>query len=972
MSEWKPISGRITIPETIDTSSYPYLMLRVIYGNNTGAIYFDNVEVVEASLTNYQVLAETDFADANDTVDDMLCHSLAFRHTADPLDETNVVLKRESGSERGSAVYLGMDYKDDTNISAIAREAIQIEPGKTNEVQFDYYYDCTEFYNESPVYLTAGNTVVLNEELETWEGKYGIQCDEEIAEIAFTTQIVSKMGNWETRQMNITFPKDYDVEQYPYLMLYNNSGSELCKLYIDNVKVMKVVSSAPLQAYDEQLSCNDYNDANDTVDDMCHHSQAFRHDTDPLDEANIVMKRASGSESERGSAVYFGMDYKDDTSIGAIAQEAIKIQPGQTYTVQFDYYYDCTDFWEESSVYLTTGNTVVLNESLEAWEGKYGIQYDEEIAKAAFTTQTYRKMEKWETIQMSITFPTDYDVEQYPYLMLYNNSGNENCKLYIDNTQVTFKAPLVVNYIIENNRYCKVIDNGTFNQTLFFEGEDAVVWYTDETCKKQFKHSDWKTSDELQILELYGVYENAASVLIKGDMDLNHTVNKDDINAMREWLIGCGNASTKIRADYNCDATSDVKDLVRIKKYLAGQTLDAFQINGNSIAGYTIVTPTSAGYDYGVVTSRINELGEAIKTANGRTNVDVIKEDYNLETEYEIIVGNAMREGVKTDLERTSYHVIAEGSKLYVNGGSEDALGAALDALLHCIRMGISINEENFIDFEYIKDEVFNNPTLTILTENFDTDVQAGAMSHWENNSYYSFFGRNPYEFFIETRRDDWIANWVGANAAFSADNISAKDGKLILDASESREITFVENGVSDTRNAYVGAEIRGRFFTYGYAEISAKLDVCSGVCPAFWLLGDEDAERFYEIDVFECLGEASKENGMIKSSLLKHTVEDGAHSTEELHARYELLNGYDSYYFPGFGNDGKFHKYAVEWTEDYIYFLYDDERVMRITLEEGEFSGPMCPILTIYSGVNVKDGEYETGSPILVLGRHE
>jgi hypothetical protein len=56
-----------------------------------------------------------------------------------------------------------------------------------------------------------------------------------------------------------------------------------------------------------------------------------------------------------------------------------------------------------------------------------------------------------------------------------------------------------------------------------------------------------------------------------------------------------------------------------------------------------------------------------------------------------------------------------------------------------------------------------------------------------------------------------------------------------------------------------------------------------------------------------------------------------------------------------------------VEWTADYIYFLYDDERVMRITLEEGEFSGPMCPILTIYSGVNVVDGRYETGSPEFV-----
>lgn len=124
MSKWETRTGRITIPESIDTGRYPYLMLRVVFGNNSGAIYLDNIEVTEAYLTNYQVLAENDFAKANDTVDDMLCHSLAFRHAADPLDEANVVLKRESGSERGSAVYLGMDYIDDTDISAVAREAI--------------------------------------------------------------------------------------------------------------------------------------------------------------------------------------------------------------------------------------------------------------------------------------------------------------------------------------------------------------------------------------------------------------------------------------------------------------------------------------------------------------------------------------------------------------------------------------------------------------------------------------------------------------------------------------------------------------------------------------------------------------------------------------------------------------------------------------------------------------------------------
>lgn len=161
--------------------------------------------------------------------------------------------------------------------------------------------------------------------------------------------------------------------------------------------------------------------------------------------------------------------------------------------------------------------------------------------------------------------------------------------------------------------------------------------------------------------------------------------------------------------------------------------------------------------------------------------------------------------------------------------------------------------------------------------------------------SVLGFFGKNdPYDFFIDTRVD---GTWY---SAFSTNNISASGGRLILDASGFQEISFTEGDVTTSHNAYIGEEVQGRFYTYGYAEIYVKLDVCSGVCPAFWLLG----------------------------------------------------------------NDGKFHKYAVEWTEDFIYFLYDDERVMRMQLQEGEFSGAMCPILTIYSGVDVTDGIYHTGSP--------
>lgn len=396
-----------------------------------------------------------------------------------------------------------------------------------------------------------------------------------------------------------------------------------------------------------------------------------------------------------------------------------------------------------------------------------------------------------------------------------------------------------------------------------------------------------------------------------------------------------------------------------------------FTINGNPLADYTVVMPTTAGYDYGVVTSRINDLADMVKTANNRTNVDVIREDYQPTTEYEIIIGNAARDGVTADLAESSYIVAASGTRLYVNGGSENALGAALEALMNRIRLGNPIHEKDGIEGAYIPDAPdakLINPALTVLEEDFDTDVEPGGME-CSDNPYFYFFKRTPLNFFLGIRTE---GTW---NAALSGENICASESKLIFDAERARKISFTRAGKTDTRNAYVGAELRGQFFTYGYAEIYAKMDVCSGVCPAFWLL-TPDGEPYYEIDVFECLGVASKDNGMIKSSLLTDEEKDGKRRIIELRARYEVKTGdgykalgddkaeWEKCYFDGYGNDGRFHKYAVEWTEDFIYFLYDDVRVMRTQLKEGEFSGAMCPILTLYSGVNVHDWKYETGSP--------
>ena len=58
---------------------------------------------------------------------------------------------------------------------------------------------------------------------------------------------------------------------------------------------------------------------------------------------------------------------------------------------------------------------------------------------------------------------------------------------------------------------------------------------------------------------------------------------------------------------------------------------------------------------------------------------------------------------------KDSYFVLPIGNKLYVNGGSQNALIAAIEALMGCIRTGNHIDQTNFIDFEFAGENVSDN-----------------------------------------------------------------------------------------------------------------------------------------------------------------------------------------------------------------------------------------------------------------------
>jgi len=101
--------------------------------------------------------------------------------------------------------------------------------------------------------------------------------------------------------------------------------------------------------------------------------------------------------------------------------------------------------------------------------------------------------------------------------------------------------------------------------------------------------------------------------------------------------------------------------------------------------------------------------------------------------------------------------------------------------------------------------------------------------------------------------------------------------------------------------------------FTYGYAEIRAKLPSGEGLWPAFWLLAS-DQKSSHEIDVFELIG---NDPNTIYMTLHYDTPSGSQH-----------VQG--SYNGPDFSQG--FHIYAVDWEPSEIVWFVDGMERYRVS----------------------------------------
>ncbi len=369
---------------------------------------------------------------------------------------------------------------------------------------------------------------------------------------------------------------------------------------------------------------------------------------------------------------------------------------------------------------------------------------------------------------------------------------------------------------------------------------------------------------------------------------------------------------------------------------------EGFAIAGNSnLSQYKIIVPK---YNFSYYVAR--ELGNLVDGIMASTGSDVAKNDDSYAvSDYEIIIGNADREGVKTIGNADEYIINLSGNKLFVNGGSDFATAAAVKTLINWVNTGVRIPAE----LEYSGSYALDMESATAADyklawydefDNIDSDV-------WNiSNGLY------------ETETNDVI----GPRSKFFSnkeDNIKTEDSKLVMKATYDDDY-------------YYGAQIKNKYVTlkYGIIEVSAKMDFSKGIVPVLSLVGRTSNDIYGQFNCFEGIADADKLLNAVKATSISYvndrsnelfgeteiwydgSVED--HITETLYNLSEE-NAWSDYY----------HTIGVEWTPTTVKWFVDGNVYLEIDTTKDErsfytFNGQMNLMLSLYAGKDF----YEFGLP--------
>ena len=607
----------------------------------------------------------------------------------DPLNRSNKALKY---TQSGSLGYIVFGADCNTNISKVPSYAITAKAGATYNIQFDYY--ATGTTNSSlKLYFAIGKATGYNN-----TPKQPLSFEKQLLEFPKNTNI--ETGTWiRDYKATITIPSGTDFTNGDKLLLKFTGGGFKAAVYIDNLKSSLVYpATEKVSANDELLTENNYDNGSLYQDNPQWNGDWYNYTGDVLPAidpttADATQKSVLRFQRSRSSwhQIVLGSNYSTakDTKNSTLVITPIT---SAAYEIEFDYFIEKEANTNKDVVLYLASATRQIWQLVDQKYNYIGTtDFKTEIMRITSATPVSTK---WQTFKATVLVPNNITITEGNVLtILIYSPENDYGTINFDNIKVTKKAPISAEIIMDSEHRLEIYRDGKLPVSPYLANvEDnvdnkAVVWYTDQTRKNPFSYNTF-AANAAQNLTLYAQYELAETPLVIGDLNFDSLTTAEDIVVARKYFLDVLNYfDSDDRADINRDGDFTLIDLVEIKRLVAAFDSD-FAVNSSK--DYTIVIPSN---DANFTQKNADLLNEYIGAANSDTAT---------ETEYEIVIGNANRDGVYAITNPNNYHIIVKGNKVFVNGGSENALAAAIVCLNGYIKAGYNLTEGCVVDFEYL------------------------------------------------------------------------------------------------------------------------------------------------------------------------------------------------------------------------------------------------------------------------------
>lgn len=172
---------------------------------------------------------------------------------------------------------------------------------------------------------------------------------------------------------------------------------------------------------------------------------------------------------------------------------------------------------------------------------------------------------------------------------------------------------------------------------------------------------------------------------------------------------------------------------------------------------------------------------------------------------------------------------------------------------------------------------------------------------------------------FVRNNEDQW----------YQPENVVCKNGLLIIEARRVRQLNpWYEAGSSDWRRKrdsihYTSACMITRdkhSWKYGRFEMRGKIDIRSGMWPAWWTLGvEKDWPANGEIDIME----------YYRDQLLANMVCLGKEGKQEWHTEIKAVTK-----LGGAEWAAKFHVWRMDWSEEWVALYVDDILLNKVATD--------------------------------------